>query len=78
MAKLKWDWARHIAKRTNEKWTNRAIECRSKMEKRSRERPPTRWTDGSKGSPQTELQKLKEKIESRPGRRNLIDGACVK
>jgi len=39
---MKWAWAGHLARTRDERWTKRVIEWRPR---RSRGRPPTRWTD---------------------------------
>lgn len=47
--KLKWNWAGHVARMTDNRWTKRLLEWRPRIEaKRSRGRPPTRWTDDLK------------------------------
>lgn len=47
--KLKWNWAGHVARMTDNRWTKRLLEWRPRIEaKRSRGRPPTRWTDNLK------------------------------
>lgn len=49
IALLKWNWAGHVARRTDNRWTRRIIEWRPRQEAyRSRGRPPTRWTDDIK------------------------------
>lgn len=45
VAKLKWNWAGHVARMTDGRWTKRLLEWRPRADKRSRGRPPTRWTD---------------------------------
>lgn len=46
IATLKWNWAGHIARRTDDRWTRRILEWRPRQEAyRNRGRPPTRWTD---------------------------------
>ncbi|CAH2239297.1 jg6872 [Pararge aegeria aegeria] len=44
-AKLKWQWAGHIARRTDGRWCLKVLEWRPRTGKRSVGRPPTRWTD---------------------------------
>lgn len=49
IAYLKWNWAGHVARMPNEKWTKRIMEWRPRDQAlRSRGRPPTRWTDDIK------------------------------
>ncbi|CAH2241191.1 jg3256 [Pararge aegeria aegeria] len=45
VAKLKWQWAGHIARRTDGRWGLKVLEWRPRTGKRSVGRPPTRWTD---------------------------------
>ncbi|CAG9831296.1 unnamed protein product [Diabrotica balteata] len=45
IARLNWRWAGHIARMTDRRWTKRLLEWRSREDKRSVGRPPTRWTD---------------------------------
>lgn len=43
---LKWNWAGHVARIPDNRWTRRIIEWRPRDKAhRSRGRPPTRWTD---------------------------------
>ncbi|CAH2245094.1 jg15932 [Pararge aegeria aegeria] len=44
VAKLKWKWAGHIARRTDGRWVSEKLEWRPRTGKRSVGRPPTRWT----------------------------------
>lgn len=48
IAKLKWNWAGHIARMKDGRWTKRLLEWRPRADRRSRGRPPTRWTDDLK------------------------------
>ncbi|CAH2230063.1 jg20272 [Pararge aegeria aegeria] len=48
VAKLKWKWARHIARRTDGRWGFKVLEWRPRTGKRSVGRPPTSWTDDVK------------------------------
>ncbi|KAI8439116.1 hypothetical protein MSG28_012974 [Choristoneura fumiferana] len=41
----KWQWAGHIARRTDGRWGRKLLEWRPRIGKRSVGRPPTRWTD---------------------------------
>ncbi|RVE40206.1 hypothetical protein evm_015144 [Chilo suppressalis] len=45
IANLKWQWAGHIARRTDGRWGGKVLEWRPRTGKRSVGRPPTRWTD---------------------------------
>lgn len=46
---LKWNWAGHVARMTNERWTKKIMEWRPRQDAfRNRGRPPTRWTDDIK------------------------------
>ncbi|CAH2228318.1 jg3885 [Pararge aegeria aegeria] len=45
VAKLKWQWAGHIARRTDGRWGLKVLEWRPRTGKRSVGRPPTRWID---------------------------------
>ncbi|CAB3231006.1 unnamed protein product [Arctia plantaginis] len=42
---LKWQWAGHIARRTDGRWGSKVLQWRPRTGKRSVGRPPTRWTD---------------------------------
>ncbi|CAH2267712.1 jg14161 [Pararge aegeria aegeria] len=48
VAKLKWQWAGHIAGRTDGRWGFKVLEWQSCTGKRSFGRLPTRWTDDIK------------------------------
>lgn len=49
IAKLKWNWAGHIARLQDNRWTKRMIEWRPRQDAfRNRGRPPTRWSDDIK------------------------------
>ncbi|KAG6440870.1 hypothetical protein O3G_MSEX001526 [Manduca sexta] len=45
ISKLKWQWAGHIARRTDDRWGRKVLEWRPRTGKRKVGRPPTRWTD---------------------------------
>jgi hypothetical protein len=45
IADLKWQWAGHIARRTDGHWGEKVLEWRPRTGRRSVGRPPTRWTD---------------------------------
>jgi hypothetical protein len=42
---LKWQWAGHISRRTNNLWGKRVLEWRPRLGKRSVGRPQARWSD---------------------------------
>jgi hypothetical protein len=42
---LKWQWAGHISRRTNNLWCKRVLEWRPRIGKRSVGRPQARWSD---------------------------------
>lgn len=49
IATLKWNWAGHVARLSDNRWTKRILEWRPRQDAyRSRGRPPTRWTDDIK------------------------------
>lgn len=49
IAILKWNWAGHIARVQDNRWTKRIIEWRPRQDAyRNRGRPPTRWSDDIK------------------------------
>lgn len=45
VSKLKWQWAGHVCRRTDGRWSRRVLEWRPRLGKRSVGRPPARWTD---------------------------------
>ncbi len=45
IAKTKWQWAGHIARRDDGRWGRKVLEWRPRAGRRSVGRPPTRWTD---------------------------------
>jgi hypothetical protein len=45
IADLKWQWAGHIARRTDGCWGGKVLEWWPRTGRRSVGRPPTRWTD---------------------------------
>ncbi|KAI8440994.1 hypothetical protein MSG28_009271 [Choristoneura fumiferana] len=45
IAKLKWQWAGHIARRTDGRWSQKVLEWRPRTGRRAVGRPPTRWSD---------------------------------
>jgi hypothetical protein len=42
---LKWQWAGHISRRTDNHWGKRVLEWRPRLGKRSVGRPQARWSD---------------------------------
>ncbi|CAH2235385.1 jg5953 [Pararge aegeria aegeria] len=42
---LKWQWAGHVCRRTDGRWSRKVLEWRPRVGKRSVGRPPTRWSD---------------------------------
>ena len=47
-AYLKWNWAGHTVRQSDERWNRKILEWRPMTTRRSRGRPPTRWTDDIK------------------------------
>lgn len=45
ISKLKWQWAGHICRRTDNRWGKRVLEWRPRLGKRSVGRPQARWSD---------------------------------
>ncbi|CAH2237421.1 jg11276 [Pararge aegeria aegeria] len=45
VAKLNWQWAGHIARRTDGRWGLKVLEWRPRTGKRIAGQPPTMWTD---------------------------------
>ncbi|KAI8441652.1 hypothetical protein MSG28_015206 [Choristoneura fumiferana] len=45
IAKLKWQWAGHIARKTDGRWGQKVLEWRPRTGRRAVGRPPTRWSD---------------------------------
>ncbi len=45
ISKLKWQWAGHVCRRTDGRWSRRVLEWIPLLGKRSVGRPPARWTD---------------------------------
>ena len=48
IASMKWKWAGHLARTSDNRWTKTLLQWRPWQDKRSRGRPPTRWTDDIK------------------------------
>ena len=44
VSKLKWQWAGHIARRTDNRWGRKVLEWQPRAGRCSVGRPPTRWT----------------------------------
>ena len=61
IAWLKWNWAGHVARMTDGRWTRKVIEWRPRADKRNRGRPPTRWTDDVKRIAGNWLQKAQDR-----------------
>ena len=47
-ANLKWQWAGHVARLKDHRWTRKILEWKPRNTTRNRGRPPTRWTDDIK------------------------------
>ena len=45
ISKLKWQWAGHVCRRTDERWSRRVLEWRPRLGKRCVGRPAARWSD---------------------------------
>ena len=45
ICKLKWQWAGHIVRRTDDRWGRKVLEWRPRLNKGSTGRPLARWTD---------------------------------
>lgn len=46
---MKWQWAGHISRRTDNRWGKRVLEWRPRLGKCSVERPQARWSDDLRG-----------------------------
>lgn len=46
--KQKWRWAGHVARLEDDRWTKMVVQWRPRLGKRTRGRPPMRWTDDIK------------------------------
>jgi endonuclease/exonuclease/phosphatase family metal-dependent hydrolase len=57
IASLKWNWAGHIARTTDDRWTKQIIQWRPPI-KRPTGRPPQRWTDDIKRTAGTKWQQM--------------------
>lgn len=42
---LKWQWAGHITRQTNNRWGRKVLDWRPRIGGRSIGQPPTSWTD---------------------------------
>ncbi|KAK4875679.1 hypothetical protein RN001_012101 [Aquatica leii] len=62
---LKWNWAGHIARMQGDRWTKRLLEWRPRTDKRSRGRPPTRWSDDIKRVRTNWIQAAQDRLEWR-------------
>jgi hypothetical protein len=47
---LKWQWAGHISRRTDNRWGKRVLEWRPRLSKRSVGRSQVRWSDDLRGT----------------------------
>ncbi|KAL0819976.1 hypothetical protein ABMA28_007973 [Loxostege sticticalis] len=45
ISKLKWQWAGHVCRRTDDRWSRRVLDWRPRTGKRCVGRPAARWTD---------------------------------
>ncbi|CAG4970592.1 unnamed protein product [Parnassius apollo] len=45
ISKLKWQWAGHIARRTDNRWGRKVLEWQPRTGRHSVGKPPTRWSD---------------------------------
>lgn len=66
IASLKWNWAGHIARMTDERWTRTIMNCRP-PKTRPMGRPPERWTNSIKRVAGTNWQQLEWIVQN--GRR---------
>ena len=48
IAKAKWQWAGHVARGDQEKWTTKLMQWRPRTSRRSAGRPQKRWVDDIK------------------------------
>ena len=63
IATAKWNWAGHIARREDGRWTKKILEWRPRHEAyRSRGRPPTRWTDDIKRITTNWIQEAQDRV----------------
>lgn len=59
---LKWNWAGHVARTKDNRWTKRVLEWRPRQDAfRNRGRPPTRWTDDLKRIHQNWMQAAQDR-----------------
>lgn len=66
ITRLKWNWAGHLARTTDGRWTKRILEWRPRADAtRSRGRPPTRWTDDIKRIRRNWMKAAKDRNEWR-------------
>ncbi|CAH2092277.1 unnamed protein product [Euphydryas editha] len=66
VCKLKWQWAGHIVRRTDNRWGKKVLEWRPRLGKRSTGRPPTRWTDDLKKTAGNRwIQRAQDRVEWR-------------
>lgn len=55
-AQLKWQWAGHVARQNDSRWTKKLIQWRPRETRRSIGRPPKRWLDDVKRTAGTHWQ----------------------
>ena len=66
IATAKWNWAGHIARREDCRWTKKILEWRPRHEAyRSRRRPQTRWTDDIKRITTNWIQEARDRVRLR-------------
>jgi hypothetical protein len=52
---LKWQWAGHVSRRTDNRWGKRVLEWRSRLGKCSLGRPQARWSDDASSRRSSEM-----------------------
>ena len=61
---LKWNWAGHVARMTDNRWTRRILEWRPRQDAfRNRGRPPTRWSDDIKRVSNNWMQEAQSRVK---------------
>lgn len=73
-AHLKWQWAGHVARQNNSKWTKKLIQWRPRETRRSIGRPPKRWLDDVKKTASTYWQQT---AQDRNAWKGLEEAHCV-
>ena len=78
---MKWKWAGHVARMTDNRWTIRTTEWQPRSGKRSRGRPRKRWRDDILklvGGDMVKDSKGKNNLEeSDRGLHPAVDGRCL-